>query len=68
MLESPKRFNQTGSSKELELSKVINRWNSNRLDLFHISQPDEVSPQPPAANPGFRPDGHVQTSDLTLSE
>ncbi|XP_078797498.1 afadin [Oryzias latipes] len=29
------------TAQQLEFSKVINRWNSNRLDLFHISQPDE---------------------------
>lgn len=25
------------------LAKVIRQWNNNRLDLFEISQPDEVS-------------------------
>lgn len=26
-----------------KLAKVIQQWNNNRLDLFEISQPDEVS-------------------------
>uniref|UniRef100_A0A3P8SRX4 Uncharacterized protein n=1 Tax=Amphiprion percula TaxID=161767 RepID=A0A3P8SRX4_AMPPE len=26
-----------------KLAKVIRQWNNNRLDLFEISQPDEVS-------------------------
>lgn len=26
-----------------KLAKVIRQWNDNRLDLFEISQPDEVS-------------------------
>lgn len=26
-----------------KLAKVIRQWNRNRLDLFEISQPDEVS-------------------------
>lgn len=25
-----------------KLGKVIRQWNNNRLDLFEISQPDEV--------------------------
>lgn len=29
--------------KREKLSKVIHQWNNNRLDLFEISQPDEVS-------------------------
>lgn len=32
------------SEEREELSKVIRQWNSSRLDLFEISQPDEVSP------------------------
>lgn len=26
-----------------KLAKVVRQWNNNRLDLFEISQPDEVS-------------------------
>lgn len=26
-----------------KLAQVIRQWNNNRLDLFEISQPDEVS-------------------------
>lgn len=26
-----------------KLAQVIRKWNNNRLDLFEISQPDEVS-------------------------
>lgn len=29
--------------KREKLAKVIRQWNDNRLDLFEISQPDEVS-------------------------
>ena len=27
-----------------KLADIINHWNANRLDLFEISQPTEVSP------------------------
>lgn len=30
-----------------KLAKVIQQWNNNRLDLFEISQPDEVSCRQP---------------------
>lgn len=29
-----------------KLAEVIRQWNNNRLDLFEISQPDEVSRLP----------------------
>lgn len=43
-----------GSSREEErrkLADIINHWNANRLDLFEISDPTEVSD--PAAAPTF---------------
>lgn len=30
-----------------KLAKIIQQWNNNRLDLFEISQPDEVSRRQP---------------------
>lgn len=36
----------SGSREEerRKLADIINHWNANRLDLFEISQPTEVSP------------------------
>lgn len=31
-----------GTKEREKLAEVIRQWNSNRLDLFEISQPDEV--------------------------
>lgn len=39
-LKMPEKENE----KE-KLAEVIRQWNDNRLDLFEISQPDEVSPR-----------------------
>lgn len=38
-----------------KLAKVISQWNSSRLDLFEISQPDEVS-RLDTRTPLFTPD------------
>ncbi|KAL1254031.1 hypothetical protein QQF64_016260 [Cirrhinus molitorella] len=37
----------SGSREEerRKLADIINHWNANRLDLFEISQPTEVSPR-----------------------
>uniref|UniRef100_A0A8C5Q1Z2 Afadin n=1 Tax=Leptobrachium leishanense TaxID=445787 RepID=A0A8C5Q1Z2_9ANUR len=38
----------SGSREEerRKLADIINHWNANRLDLFEISQPTEVSEDP----------------------
>ena len=34
----------TREEERRKLADIINHWNANRLDLFEISQPTEVSP------------------------